>query len=127
MKKMTNSEKANAISDKDLMNILGTRFGESRAIKVREMLEDKLGIKKTDGTSSTIRSKIIKFTLSQRLPIVSSNKGFYVAANWDDIKKYKANLQSRIKGLEYRQSIVDEVGEEYYGPIQEKTKFTRKE
>lgn len=70
--------KANAITSKEISKIIGYPMEDTQA-KTRKAIWD---------------------TAKQfGLPLISSNKGFFIAETDDEIEAYNSNIQSRIDGM----------------------------
>jgi hypothetical protein len=70
--------KANAITSKEISKIIGYP------------MED---------TQAATRKAIWKTAEQFGLPLVSSNKGYFIAETDDEIEAYNSNIQSRIDGM----------------------------
>ena len=89
---------------KRIQKILQTHKGKEHPItsaKIAEML----GIKEDD-THAKTRAIIRECAEEYYLPLLSSNRGYYLAQSENELNQYIKNLDSRIAGIKERKRII---------------------
>ncbi len=81
----------------DVLMVLQKHKGEDNFINSYDIAKS-LSIEVTH-TNQKIR-KICKELLAAGYPIVSGQKGFYMAANYSELVKYRDNIKARAQGLQ---------------------------
>ena len=81
-----------------LKEILLQHKGKANAITSKE-ISRKMGFPMED-TQSVSRKAIWKTAKHFGLPLISRNKGYFIAETDDEITEYKSSIQNRIDGME---------------------------
>jgi hypothetical protein len=87
-----------------LNGILAMCIGKANAMTSAEIAH-RLGIKEDD-THMMTRHLILKCVEKHHLPLVASNKGYYIIDNEDELNTYLSSLDKRIYGIEKRKRII---------------------
>ena len=78
-----------------------------------ETIAEQIGI--DPGPSGVnIRDKITETIINYRLPVASTNRGYYFLEDEDDLKRYEKSLEGRSNKILYRKFKVMEYFYEYY-------------
>ena len=83
---------------KKIKDILLQHKGKENAITSKEVSR-KMGFLMED-TQAVSRKAIWKTAEEYGLPLVSCNRGYFIAETDDEIAEYNSNIQSRIDGME---------------------------
>lgn len=81
-----------------IKDILLQHKGKANAITSKEVSR-KMGFPMED-TQSVSRKAIWETAKEYGLPLVSCNRGYFIAEADDEIAEYNSNIQSRIDGME---------------------------
>ena len=84
-----------------LKEILLQHKGKANAITSKE-ISRKMGFPMED-TQSVSRKAIWKTAKHFGLPLISCNKGYFIAETDDEITEYKSSIQNRIDGMKKRE------------------------
>ena len=90
--------------EEQVQKILRMHQGKEHPIKSADIAK-RLGIEEDD-THARTRTIIRKCAEKYHLPLLSNNKGYYLAQSEDELNQYRANLDSRIAGIEERKRII---------------------
>ncbi len=93
-----------------IRDILLQHKGKSNAIASKE-ISRVMGFPMED-TQSVSRKAIWETAERYRLPLVSCNKGYFIAENDKEIDDYNANIKSRIEGMKRTRKMVNEFYQE---------------
>lgn len=89
---------------KRIHEILQAHRGKENPIKSAQIAA-LLGIKEDD-THSRTRGLIKKCAVEYNLPLLSSQKGYFLAKTKEELNQCLQNLNSRIAGIEERKTII---------------------
>ncbi len=103
-KKITNLEQ--------IRDILLRHRGKKNAITAEAIAEE---IKIEPGPSGvTIRDLITETIVTYRLPVASTNRGYYFLEDEDDLKRYQKSLDGRANKITTRRVLITQYFYEYY-------------
>ncbi len=88
-------------------DIMRNHIGKKNAITSAKLCRE-LGLIEDDTHVGT-RKLLTIYRETYKVPLVASNSGYYIAANKNEIKEYRDNLQSRIYGIQKIMNLLDEV------------------
>lgn len=88
--------------------IMKHHIGESRAVTSAKLCRE-LGLIEDDTHYGT-RQLLNLCRETYRVPLVASNRGYYLAANKREIEAYRDSLQKRINGIQKTIDLLEEVG-----------------
>lgn len=94
-----------------IKNILLQHKGKSNAITSKEVSR-KMGFPMED-TQSVSRKAIWETAKEYGLPLVSCNRGYFIAETTDEIEEYNSNIQSRIDGMEETRKMANKNYQEW--------------
>lgn len=94
-----------------IKDILLQHIGKSNAVTSKEVSK-KMGFPMED-TQSVSRKAIWETAKEYGLPLVSCNKGYFIAETDDEIDEYNSNIQSRIDGMEETRKMTNKNYQEW--------------
>lgn len=95
-----------------VLKYIKTRVGANKAVSA-DTIEKRCGIAHTKG-NSFLRRVIIMRGLERGIPIISSDKGYFVAKSYEEIITYLLTLEFRVHGILERKMKVIRAYENYY-------------
>lgn len=94
-----------------IKDILLQHKGKSNAITSKEVSR-KMGFPMED-TQVVSRKAIWETAREYGLPLVSCNRGYFIAETDDEINEYNSNIQSRIDGMEETRKMANKNYQEW--------------
>lgn len=92
--------------DEKIKDILLQHRGKSNAITSKKISES-MGFPMED-TQAVCRNAIHKTAIKYGLPLLSCNKGFYIAETEQELDEYNKNIDKRIREMDCNRNIVNE-------------------
>ena len=100
------------MSKEQIRYILLDHVGKINMIKA-ETIAEMIGIE--PGPSGVrIRELITDTIVSYHLPVASSNRGYYLLENPEDLKRYQRSLDGRVNKITSRKILVTQYYSEFY-------------
>ena len=100
------------MSKEQIKGILLDHVGKENMIKA-ETIAEIIGIE--PGPSGVrIRELITDTIISNRLPVASSNRGYYLLEDSEDLKRYQRSLDGRANKITSRKILVTQYFSEFY-------------
>ena len=97
--------------NEEIKNILMKHKGKKNAIASKRISEA-VGFPMED-TQSVSRQAIWNTAEEYGLPVVSCNKGYFIAETDDEIETYNQNIQKRIDGMDKTRKMANKNYEEW--------------
>lgn len=95
--------------------ILLNHRGADNPVSSRE-INDEIGVDSIGSFPST-RAIIRELVLDDKIPIASSNQGYYVVETEDELAEYIENLSTRIDSIAERRFAIQRAAKEWDEPI----------
>lgn len=96
---------------REIKNILSQHKGKENAIASKEISIAK-GFPMED-TQAVSRGAIRKAEEEFGLPLISCNKGYYIAQTDEELEEYNRNIQGRIDKMEQRRKMANDNYQEW--------------
>lgn len=97
-------------------SILRDHRGSDNPISSRE-INDEIGVDDIGSFPST-RAIVRELVLEEKIPIASSNQGYYIIETEDELAEYIENLSARIDSIAERRFAIQRAAQEWDEPIE---------
>lgn len=89
----------------EIRELLERHIGKGNPVSA-QVIQDKYG-NPTDKTHRKARDLVLKCADKYELPVAGNDEGYYIISTQEEMDEYKANLRSRISGIQEREEKME--------------------